>query len=350
MSRMKHIIAMVPFLAAAVAAQDDVYSTLATGDRVQVTFRSGGSLVGTLVPPPAMGPAASMAAKPKRAVDLKAAGAPFMIQLFKKMGDPSSEAQVAVIETWKKEYPEATVVIVPMEDKASAELIKANNVLATPTIVLRDTGSGRSQAQVGLQSSERLTAAIARLRARLDEEKVDYVKAQSLTLDVRLEYPGLNGTMSLSKKDIREVRKLQKLDEQTRKRLEEEHRKIKEIQSAEEAARRDLESKKSEDSKTDLANAEKAEKDKKDKADEGQALLDKAAKITAQEELLKQFPPDKWSEDRRKEIINKSTTRLPVSPEEKIFLEKAGDWAEAVKADKERRERKEKENAPEEKK
>jgi hypothetical protein len=281
--------------------------------------------------------------RPKKLVDVKASGAPFSVHLFQKKGDPSGEAQAAVLNTWKKDYPEASVTVVAMEDKASAELIKLNNVIATPTIVLRDTATGRSQSQVGLQSAERLTAGLARLRAKLEEEKVDFVKEQFLTLDVRLEYPGLNGTMSLSKKDIKEVRKLQKLDEATRKRLEEEHRKIKEFQSAEEAARREAESKKSEEVKADIDKAEKEEKAAAAKADEGKALIEQAEKLKVHEELLKTFPPDVWNEQKKQDILNKSQSRLPVSPEERTFLEKQADIAEAVKADKERKAKKEKE-------
>ncbi|HEX7901177.1 MAG TPA: hypothetical protein VF950_25690 [Planctomycetota bacterium] len=344
---MKHMIALLPFLALAASAQEDVYTTLATGDRVQVTFRTGGSLVGTLVPPPAMGPNPN---KPKKLVDLKAAGAPFSVQLFQKRGDPAGEAQAAVLNTWKKDYPEASVTVVLMEAKESVDLIKLNNVVATPTIILRDTASGRSQAQVGLQSAERLTAGLARLRSKLEEEKVDYVKEQFLTLDVRLEYPGLNGTMSLSKKDIKEVRKLQKLDEATRKRLEEEHRKIKEAQSAEEAARRELESKKTDEAKADIEKTEKEEKEKASKADEGKALLEKAEKIKSQEELLKTYPPELWTEERKQTILNKSQAKLPISTEERVFLDKQGEWAEAVKAAKAKKEKEEKEKATQEEK
>lgn len=347
---MKHMIAALPFLALAAAAQEDVYSTLATGDRVQVTFRSGGSLVGTLVPPPAMGPRNSAPAKPKRAVDVKSPGAPFTVLFFQRKDDPSSAAQGAVLDTWKKDFPEATVRSVSMDDKNALALVKANNVVATPTLVFQDAATGRTQTQVGLQSAERLTAAVARFRAKLDEAKVDYVTEQFLTLDVRLEYPGLNGTMSLSKKDIREVRKLQKLDEATRKRLEEEHRKIKETQDAEEAARRDFESKKSAESVAEIDKADKEAQENALKADEGKALLEKAEKLKAQEELLKQFPTDKWNEDRRKEIINKSASKLPVSAEERAFLEKSNEWAEAVKAEKEKKEKKDKENATQEEK
>lgn len=343
---MKQIIALVPFLAGLASAQEDGYKGLAVGDRVQVTFRSGGSLVGTLVPSPLMGPLSGGKNRPK-AVNVKASASPFTLFVFHKKDDPASDAQAAVVDSWKRDYPEATVTLVPMGDKASTELIKAHNVVATPTVVFQDTGSGRTQAQVGLQSAERLTAAIGRLRARAEEDKVDFEKEDFLTLDVRLEYPGLNGTMSLSKKDIREVRKLQKLDEATRKRLEEEHRKIKELQSAEEKTRREAEALRSAEAAKDIERTEKEEKEAAAKQDEGKALLDKAEKLKAQEELLKQFPPDQWTEERKQTILNKSQAKLPISPEERAFLDRQADWSEAVKADKAKKEKEAKEKTEE---
>lgn len=344
---MKQIIALLPFLAGLASAQDEGYKGLAVGDRVQVTFRNGGSLVGTLVPTPLMGPLSGAKNRPK-AVNVKVAGTPFTLYVFHKKDDPSSDGQTAVVEAWKRDYPEATVTPVAMDDKSAGDLVKAHNVVATPTVVFQDAASGRTQALVGLQSAERLTAAISRLRARAEEEKVDFEKEEFLTLDVRLEYPGLNGTMSLSKKDIREVRKLQKLDEATRKRLEEEHRKIKELQSAEEKARREAEAQRSAETVKDIERAEREAKEAAAKADEGKSLLEKAEKLKAQEELIKQFPPDQWTEERKQTILNKSQAKLPISPEERAFLERQADWAEAVKADKARKEKEAKEKGTEE--
>jgi hypothetical protein len=336
----------IALLSGLASPQDDGYKGLAVGDRVQVTFRSGGSLVGTLVPTPIMGPLSGGKNRPK-AVGVKGAASPLTLFLFHKKGDASSEAQAAVVDTWKRDVPEATVTLVEMGDKTSAELIKAHNVVATPTVVFQDTASGRTQAQVGLQSAERLSAAIGRLRARAEEDKIDFEKEDFLTLDVRLEYPGLNGTMSVSKKDIREVRKLQKLDEATRKRLEEEHRKIKEIQAAEEKVRRDGEAARSAEAAKDIERTEKEEKEAAAKQVEGKALLEKAEKLKAQEELLKQFPPDQWNDERKQTILNKSQAKLPISPEERAFLDKQAEWSEAVKADKAKKEKEAKEKGTE---
>ena len=48
---------------------------------------------------------------------------------------------------------------------------------------------------------------------------LDYSKQASLILDVTWEYPGLNGTMTVPKKEIKSVRKLRVMDEKTRKNL-----------------------------------------------------------------------------------------------------------------------------------
>jgi hypothetical protein len=50
-------------------------------------------------------------------------------------------------------------------------------------------------------------------------ETVDYAREAALTLDVTWEYPGLNGTMTVPKKDVKGVRKLRVLDEKSRQRI-----------------------------------------------------------------------------------------------------------------------------------
>lgn len=327
---MKHCLAFLPFLALSAVAQEDVLKSLAPGDRIQVTFRSGGTLIGTLVPPPVVGPAAEQRRK-SRPVDVKPPAAPFSLLFFYRAADPSTATQEAILQTFLQAHPEGSLRKLAVEEKASADLVKLHKVVATPTLVFQESSSGLTQAYMGLQSGERLETGIGRLRAKVAEEKVDYATEAFLTVDVSLEYPGLNGTMSLARKDIKDVRKLQKLDDATRRRLEEEHRKIRDGQAADEAARRDAEK-----GRTDgaLAEIDKAEKDAKEaelKADEVKALEEKAAKLKAGEELLKQFPPDQWNEERLKDIGARIQAQLIVTADEKEFLLKQAEWAEAIK-------------------
>jgi len=55
---------------------------------------------------------------------------------------------------------------------------------------------------------------------------IDYSKEASLVLDVTWEYPGLNGTMSVLKKEVKGLRKLRVMDEKTRQNLIEMKRKL----------------------------------------------------------------------------------------------------------------------------
>ncbi len=352
MLSMKHALAILPFLVLSASAQDDVFQTLAPGDRLHVTFRSGGTLIGTLVPPPPAGAAASTRKKgPALGVQLPAT--PFTVLYVAPGADgAAADAQVAILESWLKLHPEGGLTRISSDRPDAAAVLKAHNILATPAVVLQDQASALSQTFLGLQSAERLESALARLRTKIQEAKVDFSKEEFLTLDVSLEYPGLNGTMSIARKDIKDVRKLQKLDEATRRRLEDEHRKIRESQAADERSRRDAETQKTETAKADIERAEKEEKDAKEKADKAKALEAEAAKLKSHEELLKQFPPDQWNDERKKIILNKTVTMTPVTLEEKAFLEKQAEWAEAVKMQQEKqaKEKLEKEKATQEEK
>lgn len=55
---------------------------------------------------------------------------------------------------------------------------------------------------------------------------LDYTKESTLVLDVTYEYPGLNGTMTVPKKELKSVRKLRVLDEKTKRNLDEIKKKI----------------------------------------------------------------------------------------------------------------------------
>ncbi len=340
---MRYLLAFFLFLGLTSFAQEDPYQSLAPGDRLQVTFRSGGSLIGTLVPPPSAG-AAAVQKKKVRAVDVKAAATPFRIIFIYNREDGATAAQEAILEQWMKGHPEGALSKLVSDDKAAQELAQQHKVAATPAVLFLDNSVAISQVSLGMVSIERLDAGLLRLRTKVEEAKVDYTKEAFLTLDVSLEYPGLNGTLSLARKDIKELRKLQKLDEATRRRLEEERRKISESQAADENARREAELKRTENARLEAERAAKEAEEAALKGEEIKALEAKAAKLKAGAELLKQFPPEKWGDEKIKEIGQKSLNRLPVTPEERQFLEKHKEWLEAVKA----KESEKKEKPPEE--
>lgn len=224
---MKYSLLILPLLASLASAQDDVWKTLAKGDRVQITFRSGNTILGNL---------------------------------DSKPGDP-------------------------------------------------------------------------RVRAGT----VDYATADEITLDLSLEYPGLNGTMTIAKKEIKEIRKLQSLDAQTMKRIQEELKRIQAQTAADEAARRAGEAERDKAAQAARAVTDKLnEKNKVDK-DKGDALLKEFDEIQKGNELLKRFPPDKYGPQSLKDMADMAVRRQPVPPDLREFADPEVQrlWTKAVAALKE---------------
>ena len=213
---MKNTLLILPFLAASAWGQaEDVYKTLSVGERVQITFRSGGTITGQLdVNPVGRKPAPKVPGAPK--------------------------------------------------------------------------------------------------------ETLDYTKETALTINLSWEYPGLDGTMTVLKKEIKEIRKLQILDKDTMdtlKRQKEQIRKDLESQNQEneaDAKKREQEA---------LAEAKKlAEKAKAEQ--EATTLVTEEARQKKEAEealkILKKFPPEAgWGPERLEEIQVKSTRKNSViTPDE----------------------------------
>lgn len=202
---MKYSLFLVPFLASAVYAQEDVWKSLSKGDRVQVTFRSGNMIRGNLENRPA---------------------------------DP-----------------------------------------------------------------------------RVPPAPIDYTVAGEITLDLSLEYPGLNGTMTISRKEIKEIRKLQSLDPATLKRIQEEVKRIQQQTASDEAKRKMEESERDKIAKDKLKKREKeeaaAEKDKK----QGDQLLKDFQDLQKGKDLLKRFPPDKYGPQTLKNVVDMGLRKQPIPPD-----------------------------------
>src|ERR1043166_7083696 len=158
------------------------------------------------------------------------------------------------------------------------------------------------------------------------EEKMDYAKENSLTVDLSWEYPGLNGTMTITKKEIREVKKLQHLDAETRKRLSEQKAEIQK-----DLARQNAAIKASSDKGAKEADAARA-KMEADAKKEQDKVLEEAKEAAKQKklEILKQYPPDGgWGPDKLKEISGKAQRKQPLTEQEMNFMQNFGAWAEA---------------------
>jgi hypothetical protein len=208
---MKYSLMLLPFLASVASAQDDIWKALTKGDRVQVTFRSGNMLLG------------SLAARP---------------------GDP-----------------------------------------------------------------------------RVAPAPIDYATATEITLDLSMEYPGLNGTMTIPRKEIKEIRKLQNLDAATLKRIQDEMVRIKAQTAADDAERRahEAERDRAKDKERKKAAAEEAEAAKG--KDLGKKALQDFEDLQKGKELLKRFPPDKYSQKTIQDALDMGIRRQPIPPDVKEFAE-----------------------------
>jgi hypothetical protein len=231
---MKYSLILLPFLVSGVAAQDDVWKTLAKGDRVAVTFRSGNSIQG---------------------------------QLTSKPADP-----------------------------------------------------------------------------RLPEGTLDVSQLSEITLDVSLEYPGLNGTLSIPRKEIKEIRKLQNLDKATMDRINAEIARIRQQAAADEASRRTAETEKDAALKKARADAEKLDKNSADVKNKGAAAVKDLEDLQKGLDLLKKFPPGQFGPDTAKAVADKALRKQPVTAAESEFLDpetnrlwmKAFDYQQAQDKEKEK--------------
>jgi hypothetical protein len=218
---MKYTLLVLPLLASVAFAQDDVWKSLADGDRVQITFRSGNMIMGSLA---------------------------------KRPTDP-----------------------------------------------------------------------------RIKQAATDYSTVTELTLDVSLEYPGLNGTMTVPKKEIKEIRKIASMDASTMKRVREELQRIMQQSATDEAARKASESERDKNAIEARKKLDKDDEASKLEKDKGAAILKELSDMQEARKLLERFPPEKWK-NALKEIGDKNIRKQPLTLEEREFSsqEVQAVWQKAV--------------------
>lgn len=237
---MKYSLLLLPFLASSAFAQDDLWKSLAKGDRVQITFRSGNMILGNLTGKPA---------------------------------DP-----------------------------------------------------------------------------RVPPSAIDYSAVSEVTIDVSLEYPGLNGTMTIPKKEIKEIRKLQNLDAATMKRIQEEMARIKKSAELDEAARKASEKERDAAAAKKREELDKKDAEEKEDKDAGAKALKNFEDLKKGKELLQRFPPDKYGEQTLKDVIEMGLRKQPIPRDIQEFADQETQrlWKMARDAQKEQ-EKKAAEKAPEKK-
>lgn len=167
-------------------------------------------------------------------------------------------------------------------------------------------------------------------------EPVDFSKLPALTLDLSWEYPGLNGTLTIEKKDIRSIEKLQNLDPATLRRLAEEKKKIQEDLARQNEERRQEAERREKEARELAERLRKEEEEKVKSLGQEKELAEKLERVKKFKEILARFPPSAgWGPERLQEISRKAQLKLPVTLEERAFAENFQLWSEAVAAQKE---------------
>jgi hypothetical protein len=143
---------------------------------------------------------------------------------------------------------------------------------------------------------------------------LDFSKESSLVLDVTWEYPGLNGTMTVQKKEIKSFRKLRVMDEKTRQNLIEMKKKI----AAENA--------KTAEPKADPSPVEPKAEPKPDasKTDEERKKAEEKARLEAEEkkkamDFYAKFPSPYWGPERHIMNVQKKARGQALSAAETEF-------------------------------
>jgi hypothetical protein len=148
-------------------------------------------------------------------------------------------------------------------------------------------------------------------------EAPDYTRESALTLDVGTEYPGLNGTMTVRKSQLKSVRKLQNLDKKTLEEVERQ-KAILRKQQEEEAGRAKpappaVEKPKPEEPKKPVPDPEAEKKKKEEELKKGLELFGK-------------YPPPDWGPDRHTAIRLKILRGQVPTPGEREFYDGFALW------------------------
>ncbi|HZE97650.1 MAG TPA: hypothetical protein VE981_11535 [Planctomycetota bacterium] len=195
------------------------------------------------------------------------------------------------------------------------------STLAAQDDIWKNLAKG-DRVQLTFRSGNMITGQIANRPAdpRLPQDKLDLSQASEVTLDVSLEYPGLNGTLTILRKEVKEIRKLQNLDAATEKRIREEIQRIQQQSSLDEALRRQQEADRDMDARKAREAATKIDKSSLDAKAKGEAAVKDFDDIQKGLDLLKRFPPDKWGPQVFSQVADKATLKIPVTPDERDFM------------------------------
>lgn len=310
-------------LNASAAQEEDVYKHLQVGDRIRVILRNGNTLTGTLVTPP--GPLTREEGRPARPP-----AEPVRLLYFHSPDDPACQTQELALNRWLRRHPEVTLE--PVDREKRAEAWKAHEVKEAPTLLFQDPASSRSlKLPPGFKGEADLTEALLLFRATAPRgpDVVDYLQEKSLTLDLSWEYPGLNGTLTISKDQIRAVHKLQALDPKTLAELEEEKKRLQAIIQQQDQERLALHEEYERQAAKASEEALRREREGREGEEEGARILKEAERLKQALEVYRRFPPPEWGPQKLEDIRGRAVRKQPLSPDDQEFLRNIDLWMEA---------------------
>jgi len=141
---------------------------------------------------------------------------------------------------------------------------------------------------------------------------IDYSKQSALVLDVTWEYPGLNGTMTVPKKEVKSIRKLRVMDEKTRQNLIEMKNRIA-AENAKSGEPKAEPPKLPPDAKPEAPKTD----DEKKKAEE--LAIKEAEERKKATEFYSKFPTPYWGPERHIMNVQKKARGQALSPAESEF-------------------------------
>jgi hypothetical protein len=147
---------------------------------------------------------------------------------------------------------------------------------------------------------------------RVPAGTIDYSAIAEITIDVSLEYPGLNGTMTIPKKEIREIRKLGNLDAASMKKIQEEMERIQKQTAADEQARKSAEGDRDKAAQVAREAADKKKQDEEGDKEKGAQLLKDFEDLQKAKEILARFPPDKYGPQTLKDMADMAVRKQPI--------------------------------------
>lgn len=160
-------------------------------------------------------------------------------------------------------------------------------------------------------------------------DSLDYTKEKVLTLDISWEYPGLNGTISIPKDQVAVLKKIQKLDDATLRRLAEEKERIKQQLDLDETDRKRAAEAADKAAAAAAKKAASEDKVKSAAGNEASRLIEEAQEMAKGLALLAKFPPPEWGPDRIKAIQKTSVLGIFPTAEETEFMESYEAWLNA---------------------